>query len=236
MANAAASSFRLVPTKATKQNSAATAEPDSSISSCVARVQRPASLASRSGAPLDVEMDQTETKCTKKRGRPRLPLPELGERYGNLIYAGPAELIGSRQFISVTCDCGSTKTIRLTDWRRDTVSCGCRRIRGGLTRRHGDWRSAEYKIWTGMLARCSNENVDGYKDYGGRGIAVSERWRDYAAFLNDMGRRPSPEHQIDRINNDGNYEPGKTILNRLYHGVAPEASVSAGLRAPEVRR
>lgn len=59
-----------------------------------------------------------------------------------------------------------------------------------------------------MIARCENPNNKQFKDYGGRGISVCKRWRDdYAAFLSDMGRRPDG-CTIDRINNDGNYEPG----------------------------
>jgi hypothetical protein len=61
-----------------------------------------------------------------------------------------------------------------------------------------------------MNQRCTNPRNKRYADYGGRGIQVCDRWRtSFAAFLEDMGRRPSPEHSIDRYpNNDGNYEPG----------------------------
>jgi hypothetical protein len=60
-----------------------------------------------------------------------------------------------------------------------------------------------------MIQRCTNPNVPCHSNYGARGIAVCPRWREsFAAFLADMGRRPSSEHSIDRINNDGNYEPG----------------------------
>jgi hypothetical protein len=70
---------------------------------------------------------------------------------------------------------------------------------------NGDSRSPEYRAWLGMRERCRPNN----RNYGGRGIKVCERWRNsYEAFLEDMGRRPSAEHSIDRINNDGNYEPG----------------------------
>lgn len=60
-----------------------------------------------------------------------------------------------------------------------------------------------------MRNRCFNPKNKVFKHYGGRGISVCDRWRDsYAAFLQDMGRKPSPKHSIDRIDNDGNYEPG----------------------------
>jgi hypothetical protein len=58
-----------------------------------------------------------------------------------------------------------------------------------------------------MLARTRNRNVWCYKNYGGRGIRVCKRWRDFENFLADMGRRPSPAHSLDRIDNDGHYRP-----------------------------
>lgn len=67
----------------------------------------------------------------------------------------------------------------------------------------------EYRIWTGMLARCSNPGSSAFYRYGARGISVCQRWRDdFENFYADMGPRPSPRHSIDRIDNDGNYEPG----------------------------
>lgn len=63
-----------------------------------------------------------------------------------------------------------------------------------------------YRIWAAMWTRCTNPNHEGYKYYGGRGIRICERWRNYAAFLEDMGHPPDG-HSIDRIDNNGNYEP-----------------------------
>ena len=68
--------------------------------------------------------------------------------------------------------------------------------------------TTEYRIWSGMLARTRNSNHRYFGRYGGRGIKVCDRWLKYENFLTDMGRKPSPEHSIDRINNDGDYEPG----------------------------
>lgn len=73
--------------------------------------------------------------------------------------------------------------------------------------RHGKSNSEEYAIWRDMLARCRNPNVGCFKDYGGRGITVCHRWQDsFENFLADMGARPRGL-TIDRIDNDGNYEP-----------------------------
>jgi hypothetical protein len=68
--------------------------------------------------------------------------------------------------------------------------------------------TAEYRVWKSMMTRCHNEKAINYADYGGRGIAVCARWRSYESFLHDVGRRPSAMHELDRIDNDGNYEPG----------------------------
>jgi hypothetical protein len=71
-----------------------------------------------------------------------------------------------------------------------------------------DHGSPEYESWHRMKQRCGNPNNERYKYYGARGIKVCERWRNsYEAFLADMGRKPCAEHTLDRINNDGNYEP-----------------------------
>jgi hypothetical protein len=75
---------------------------------------------------------------------------------------------------------------------------------------HGDAagikRAYEYTCWAQMLNRCRNPKVKCYKNYGGRGITVCLRWLKYENFLADMGRRP-PNQQLERINNNGNYEP-----------------------------
>lgn len=71
-------------------------------------------------------------------------------------------------------------------------------------------RPPEYDIWCGIKKRCYNPNYKQYGDYGGRGIKVDERWlRDFQAFLDDVGHRPTPRHTLDRFpNNDGDYAPG----------------------------
>lgn len=71
--------------------------------------------------------------------------------------------------------------------------------------RHGLWGTPEYNAWSSMKARCRDPKN---RRYGARGITVCKRWNDsFLAFLEDMGPRPSPEHSLDRIDNDGNYEP-----------------------------
>lgn len=78
--------------------------------------------------------------------------------------------------------------------------------------RHGDARrgkrTPEYRAWYSVHQRCSNPKVYRYDRYGGRGIGVCERWQEFENFLADMGRRPGPGYSIDRVDNDGDYEPG----------------------------
>lgn len=69
--------------------------------------------------------------------------------------------------------------------------------------------SPEYVAWLSMKARCNCKKSTNYKNYGERGVEVCERWAaSFENFMSDMGRRPSPDHSIDRIDTDGNYEPG----------------------------
>ena len=76
----------------------------------------------------------------------------------------------------------------------------------GHKSKHGK-ESPTYRSWQNMKTRCLNSNHPQFKDWGGRGIKVCERWMDFANFLEDMGEKPEGL-TLDRINNDGNYEPG----------------------------
>lgn len=74
---------------------------------------------------------------------------------------------------------------------------------------HGMSKSAEYRAWSAMKERCGNPNDPGFKNYGGRGIEVCDRWQNsFVLFLNDVGRRATPDLSLERIDNDGDYEPG----------------------------
>lgn len=120
------------------------------------------------------------------------------------------------RWVNCQCDCGATKEVRVVSLTGGvTKSCGClsREMTSTRSKTHGETvggkASTEHKIWTAMRYRCNNPSDASYENYGGRGITVCQRWDEsFEAFLADIGRRPSRHHSIDRIDNDGNYEPG----------------------------
>lgn len=116
------------------------------------------------------------------------------------------------RIVSLVCEvCGSAFTAGVITARYCHNNCGSRaRRRGVFTKAHinasGLYRLPEFGVWMSMRSRCSNADDP---DYGGRGIRVCDRWEDsFENFLADMGPRPSPKHSIDRIDVNGNYEPG----------------------------
>ena len=108
------------------------------------------------------------------------------------------------------CDCGNKILVSAMCLRQDhTRSCGCTRGEFHGFNRAGN-RYPEYNAWQHMKQRCINSNLPHWKDYGGRGITVCDRWmHSFINFLEDMGEKPEPKTQfsLDRIDNDGNYEP-----------------------------
>lgn len=118
-----------------------------------------------------------------------------------------------------SCSCGGEAVITTSNLRgyhgyEGTKSCGClqkeaiaRQI--GVPKKHGMSNSPEYNSWQQMKVRCLNPNSTAWSRYGGRGIVVCPEWIDsFEAFFDEVGPKPSPAHSLDRIDVNGNYEPG----------------------------
>ena len=143
-----------------------------------------------------------------------------GRRFGRLTVTGRMPSNGKKTMWACACSCGAGVTVRGAHLTAGLIrSCNCLNTDAKRQRqtKHGDApfgqpHTDEYRTWQHIKSRCLNPNVRGYEHYGGRGIAVCDAWLDdYAAFLRDMGRRPSAKHSIERLNNDGNYEPGNCV-------------------------
>ena len=130
----------------------------------------------------------------------------IGQRFGRLTVV---ELVGStksgkRKWLC-RCDCGE-RTVSYTYNLRGghTRSCGC--LHG---EKHGKSGTPEYRAWSAMIERCANPNHQYFEYYGGRGIRVCAEWRaSFSAFFSDMGPKPTPQHTVDRVDGDKDYEPG----------------------------
>ncbi len=125
-----------------------------------------------------------------------------GQRSGKLVALSS---IGSRKKQRIwrcRCDCGAIIEIEATRiLLGKTRSCGC------LLRRTRTVSIPTYGSWRAMRRRCNDPKNIGYRNYGGRGITVCERWQKFENFLADMGKRPEGT-SLDRIDSNGNYEPG----------------------------
>lgn len=139
-----------------------------------------------------------------------------GVKFGRLRaakYIGPNS--NGERIWECVCDCGTKKKVKGSALRSGaTKSCGCykkdvaRNQKANLKHGHSvrDKQNSAYSSWTAMRNRCKNKYHHAYHLYGGRGIGICKRWNDFESFLEDMGDRPKGM-QIDRIDNNGNYEP-----------------------------
>ena len=143
-------------------------------------------------------------------GHPKMmPVKDLtGKVFDRLTVKYRSGTKNRRPLWSCLCICGNSVDVGSQHLLRGNVkSCGCLKIETihGYARRGN--RLPEYKVWVSMRTRCNNPNDESYQNYGKRGIRVCERWNDFSLFLEDMGRRPTPRHTIDRIDSKGDYEP-----------------------------
>lgn len=139
--------------------------------------------------------------------------PAMGTRFFRLVVLREIPARRSLKYVECHCDCGRLIEIRVAHlYNGHCRSCGCFAAEESARRAeiHGMYLTAEYRAWGNMKARCYNTRNASYARYGGRGIAVCERWQhSFERFLDDMGPRPSSAHSLDRFpDNNGNYEPG----------------------------
>lgn len=162
----------------------------------------------------------TEPSVRKSNRKPLLVLLCGETIFGDLTVIGeedgnPVPGNGAPRLLMCRCVCGSEKLYPLGNVKRGlSKGCGCKRGKrvSDSKIRHGQSRNrqltAEYRAWCHAIGRCENPNDGAYSNYGGRGISVCQRWRNsFEAFYEDMGPRP-PATSIDRIDVNGNYEPG----------------------------
>jgi hypothetical protein len=134
-----------------------------------------------------------------------------GMRFTRLVVLsqGPSDSNGNAKW-HCQCDCGKqTLTSGFTLRNGEAKSCGCLTTDQLVERitKHGKVKTSEYYSWSGMIQRCTNPKAASFQRYGGRGISVCDRWLQFENFYADMGPKPSQNYTIERINNDGNYNP-----------------------------
>lgn len=138
-----------------------------------------------------------------------------GRVFSRLKVVREVEPKKGRRMWECLCDCGMVATVGHRALKSgNTSSCGCIRKEIAAKKKtiHGHAKrgrkSRIYKVWSGIIARCQNTSASGYENYGGRGINVCGRWRVFENFLADMGDPEDCSLTIERIDNDGDYEPG----------------------------
>ena len=134
----------------------------------------------------------------------------VDERFGRLtVIKEVKERKNKKIFWECLCDCGKTTNVQSYHLKSGRIkSCGCIRkeIISTLNKKHGMSNTYEHGVWRTMIQRCYNKKATSYKNYGARGITVCGRWREsFENFIQDIGMRPSENHQIDRIDNNKGY-------------------------------
>jgi hypothetical protein len=133
---------------------------------------------------------------------------KVGETYGSLTIEAIAKRKGTYRYVGVCrCACGTFPHLARIDGLKNgsVTSCGCAQLKA--VTKHGIYNTRLYRTWQGMMARCYKSERSDYRNYGGRGILVCERWHDLNNFVKDMEGSYIQDTQIDRIDNDKGYSP-----------------------------
>lgn len=160
--------------------------------------------------------------------------------FGKLVVITKAASRNRRVYWNCVCKCGRPHIVGAAALKgaRPTRSCGClkretaNRGRSNASFVHGMTGTSEYAAYRSARTRCHNPNAHGYMEYGGRGIEF--KFSSFEEFFTELGARPSPTHSVDRIENDGNYEPGNVrwatkreqLQNRRKFGMLSKFSIA----------
>lgn len=145
-------------------------------------------------------------ECNKKKIK--YDKSYIGRKNNMLTVIGFKNVGSGKKWFECRCDCGNIKTVKPTFWENGTVkSCGC--LAASRTLKHSEELDRLRRIHSGMIQRCYNPNSHAYQNYGGRGISICDEWRfNRDAFIEwSLSHGYSNDLTIDRIDNDGNYEP-----------------------------
>lgn len=139
----------------------------------------------------------------------------IGSRVGRLTILAYTEDKNYKYCYLVVCDCGTMKKIRSHKvYANRTLSCGCLKHSKTIDGMCGDGMKKHplYHTWKGIIYRCCKPSSSHYAHYGGRGITVAKEFLSAAIFIGyvieNLGNKPTPKHEIDRVNNEKGYEPG----------------------------
>jgi hypothetical protein len=139
----------------------------------------------------------------------------IGAVFARLTVIGEAEPYfgpnGYKKYrVICRCECGTMVIAKTNNLRGGiTTSCGCLRkeLLRAMRTTHGLANTVMYRLWADMRNRCNNPRHHAWKNYGGRGIRVCERWNQFENFLKDMGERPEDHFTLERIDNASGYSP-----------------------------
>ena len=131
-----------------------------------------------------------------------------GDRCGRYTVLGIHKLRdGYQKYAQVRCDCGSApRYVQIGTLRNgEAQSCGC--LHKERVTKHGMWDAPLFKVWKGMIDRCTNPKNKRFPNYGARGINVCQSWLNHNNFISDMGKSYKPGLTLDRTDNNGPYSP-----------------------------